>query len=70
MTDLYLKGPDTIRPPSELGVNSFIKIWQHKAKQLVCCNHDGFLIGDMILFGLEDDQVNIVGRPVVANWVR
>ena len=70
MTDLYVKGPDTIRLLSELGVNSFKGYGRNKAKQLICCNQDGFLIGDMILFGLEDDQVNIVGRPVVANWVQ
>ncbi len=70
MTDLYVKGPDTIRLLSELGVNSFKGFGRNKAKQLICCNQDGFLIGDMILFGLEDDQVNIVGRPAVANWVQ
>jgi len=70
MTDLYVKGPDTIRLLSELGVNSFKGYGRNKAKQLICCNQDGFLIGDMILFGLEDDKVNIVGRPVVANWVQ
>jgi vanillate/3-O-methylgallate O-demethylase len=70
MTDLYVKGPDTLRLLGELGVNSFKGYGRNKAKQLVCCNQDGFLIGDMILFGLEDDKVNIVGRPAVANWVQ
>ncbi len=36
----------------------------------MCCNHDGYLIGDMVLFGLENDKVNIVGRPPVANWIQ
>lgn len=70
MTDLYVSGPDTIRLLSEVGVNSFAGFGRNKAKQLICCNHDGYVIGDMILFGLEDDAVNIVGRPPVANWIR
>ncbi|MBU0556686.1 MAG: aminomethyl transferase family protein [Alphaproteobacteria bacterium] len=69
MTDLYVEGPDTIRLLSEVGVNSFKNYGRNKGKQLICCNHDGYLIGDMILFGLEDDKVNIVGRPAVANWI-
>ncbi len=70
MTDLYVQGPDLIRLLSEVGVNSFTNYGRDKGKQLVCCNHEGHVIGDMILFGLEDDRVNIVGRPVVANWIQ
>jgi vanillate/3-O-methylgallate O-demethylase len=70
MTDLYVEGPDTIRLLSHVGVNSFQGYGRNKGKQLICCNHDGHIIGDMILFGLEDDKVNIVGRPPVANWIR
>jgi glycine cleavage system aminomethyltransferase T len=70
MTDLYVEGPDTVRLLSELSVNSFKTFGRDKGKQLVVCNHDGYLIGDMVLFGLEDDRVNIVGRPPVANWVQ
>ena len=70
MTDLYVEGPDTIRLLSELAVNSFANYGRDKGKQIVCCNPDGRLIGDMILFGLEDAKVNIVGRPSVANWIQ
>lgn len=70
MTDLYVRGPDTIKLLSDLAVNSFAGFGRNKAKQLVCCNHDGYLIGDMIVFGLEDNEVNVVGRPAVANWVQ
>lgn len=68
MTDLYLQGPDVMRLISHLGVNAFNGFGRNKAKQFVACNHDGYVIGDMILFGLEDDQVSLVGRPAVANW--
>ncbi len=70
MTDLYVEGPDLLRLLSEVGINTFKNYSRNKGKQLVCCNHDGKLIGDMILFGLEDLKVNIVGRPVVANWIQ
>jgi glycine cleavage system aminomethyltransferase T len=70
MTDLYVRGPDTLKLLSDLAINSFEGFGRDKAKQLVACSPDGFVIGDMIVFGLEDDQVNIVGRPVVANWVQ
>jgi len=70
MTDLYVKGPDTIRLLSEVGVNSFKGYGRDKGKQIVCCSHEGYIIGDMVLFGLEDDMVNIVGRPPVANWIQ
>jgi vanillate/3-O-methylgallate O-demethylase len=69
MPDLYVEGPDTIRLLSDLGVNSF-KNWRRDlAKQFVAVNHDGYVIGDAIVFGLEADKVNIVGRPPAANWV-
>ena len=70
MTDLYVEGPDTVRLLSEVGVNSFATYGRNKAKQLVCCGHDGHVIGDMVLFALENDKVNIVGRPPVANWIQ
>lgn len=70
MTDLYVKGPDTIKLLSDLAVNSFAGFGKDKAKQLVCVSHTGYVIGDAIVFGLEDDAVNIVGRPVLPNWVQ
>lgn len=69
MTDLYVKGPDTKRLLSGLAANSLKDLGRNKAKQFIACGQSGHLIGDMILFGLEDDYVNVVGRPSVANWV-
>lgn len=69
MTDLYIEGPDTVRLLSDLGVNSFKGFTRNRAKQFVPCNYDGYVIGDAVLFGLEADCVNLVGRPPTANWV-
>ena len=70
MLDLQIEGPDTIRLPSDLGVNSFENFAPNKAKQLVVCNNDGYVIGDGILFHLEQNCVRLVGRPSAHNWLQ
>ena len=42
----------------------------NKAKQFVACNHDGYVIGDAILFFLDENSVRLVGRPSAHNWVQ
>ena len=69
MTDVYFEGPDVKRLLSDLAVNSVAKFGKDKAKQIVCCNYDGYVIGDAILFGHADDKVSVVGRPSIPNWV-
>ncbi|QYJ14799.1 Vanillate/3-O-methylgallate O-demethylase [Rubrobacter xylanophilus DSM 9941] len=70
MTDLYIEGPDVKRLLSDLGINSFEGFKKNNAKQFVACNPDGYVIGDAVLFGLEDDRVSLVGRPTAHNWVQ
>jgi vanillate/3-O-methylgallate O-demethylase len=70
MLDLRIEGPDTIKLLSELGVNTFENFAVNKAKQLVVCNQDGYVIGDAILFYLDESKVRIVGRPSAHNWVQ
>jgi vanillate/3-O-methylgallate O-demethylase len=70
MTDLTIEGPDLIELLSALGVNSFAKFEPNKAKQFVTCNPDGYVIGDGILFYLEENKVRLVGRPSAHNWVQ
>ena len=70
MTELYVEGPDTIKLFSDLGVNTFRNFAVNKAKQFVTCNPDGYVIGDGILFFLEDTKVVLVGRPSAHNWVQ
>jgi vanillate/3-O-methylgallate O-demethylase len=69
MTDFYFKGPGVHQLLSDVAVNSFSTFGKNKAKQIVACNHSGFVIADAILFGLDDDEVSIVGRAAVPNWV-
>ncbi len=70
MTDMYVEGPDALKLLSDLGINTFKNFGPNKAKQYVVCNYDGYVIGDVILFGLEENQFNLVGRPSVHNWVQ
>jgi len=70
MTELYVEGPDTIKLFSDLGVNTFGNFAVNKAKQFVTCNPDGYVIGDGILFYLEETRVVLVGRPSAHNWVQ
>ncbi len=69
MTDLYVEGPDALALLSSLAVNSFKGFKVNQAKQFIACNHDGYVIGDAILFYLGDDRLSLVGRPPAANWV-
>src|ERR1043166_8180448 len=69
MTDLYVEGPDALKLLSDLAVNSFKNFKVNQAKQFIACNHQGFVIGDAILFYLEDNRLSLVGRPPAANWV-
>ncbi len=70
MTDLSIEGPDVIRLLSDTGVNTMANAAVNKAKQFVAVNHDGYVIGDAILFFLEENEVSLVGRPSVHNWVQ
>ena len=63
MTDMYVEGPGcaeaALRSRNQhVSRNSS----PNKAKQFVACNHDGYVIGDVILFGLEDERFQS-GRP-------
>jgi syringate O-demethylase len=70
MTDMYMEGPDALKVLTSLGVNSFKNFGPSKAKQFVACNPDGYVIGDVILFHLEENRFNLVGRPSIHNWVQ
>jgi vanillate/3-O-methylgallate O-demethylase len=69
MHDLFIEGPDALRLLSGLAVNSFAGFGVGKAKQFVAVDPDGHLIGDAILFHLEEDSFDLVGHPMVLDWV-
>ena len=70
MTDLHVHGPDALTLFSALAVNSLEHFRVGQAKQFVACNYDGYVIGDAILFYLDERTFTLVGRPPAANWVQ
>ena len=70
MTDLYVEGPDALKLFADLGINTVKNFKVNLAKQFVACNPDGYVIGDAILFHLEENKFNLVGRPPAHNWVQ
>jgi syringate O-demethylase len=70
MAELLVEGPDALRLLTHLGINSFQGFQVNKAKQFVACTPEGYVIGDVILFYLTENQFNLVGRAPVLNWVR
>ena len=69
MHDLFVEGPDALRLFSDTGVNSFATFGPGKAKQFVAVDPEGHLIGDAILFHLEENSFDLVGHPMVLDWV-
>jgi syringate O-demethylase len=70
MTDMYVKGPDALKLLTATGVNSFNNYQIDKGKQFVCTSYDGYVIGDVVLFYLDKELFNLVGRPSVHNWIQ
>jgi vanillate/3-O-methylgallate O-demethylase len=69
MTDLYLEGPGALGLLRDVGVNSFERFAAGKAKQFVAVNPRGQFIGDCVLFALDDQLFDLVGHPMVLDWV-
>lgn len=70
MADIFVEGPDALKMLSYLTINSFKDFTIDKAKQFVPCSYDGNVIGDGILFHLEENRLVFVGRNPTANWIQ
>ena len=69
MVDLEVRGPDAFAMLEYLAINSFKGFVPDKAKQFVPCTPYGHVIGDVILFYLEEQRFNLVGRAPSIEWV-
>ncbi|MXP26158.1 aminomethyl transferase family protein [Altererythrobacter indicus] len=69
MVELYVSGPDAEKLLCYLGINSFKNFPVDKAKQWVPVTPDGYVIGDVILFHLEEDVYSLVGRAPAIEWL-
>src|SRR5271169_349589 len=69
MANIYVEGRDALRMLSYLATNSFAKFPVNRAKQFAPCSYDGFVIGDGILFHLEENRLVFGGRAPCASWI-
>jgi vanillate/3-O-methylgallate O-demethylase len=69
MAEMTVKGPDAHKMLNYLTINSFANFGPNKAKQMVPCSYDGYVIGDGILFYLDKDELVFVGRAPTVNWL-
>jgi vanillate/3-O-methylgallate O-demethylase len=70
MAEITVTGPDSLQLVSSLTINSFAGFTPNKAKQMVPCSYDGYVIGDGILFHLDKDELLFVGRTPTVNWIQ
>ncbi|WP_206957767.1 aminomethyltransferase family protein [Trinickia acidisoli] len=70
MVDHYVKGPGAFDLLSSLAVNSFKNFRPGMAKQFIATTPDGYYLGDCVLFYLEEELFNLVGRPTALDWVQ
>ncbi len=70
MAEFTVKGPDALKLISYTTINSFANFGVNKAKQMVPVSHDGYVIGDGILFYLDKDELLFVGRAPTVNWLQ
>jgi len=70
MQELHLRGPGALPLLKTLCINKLDPFPLSRAKQLVVASHDGYLIGDVILFREEENFFRLVGAPFASNWVQ
>jgi len=70
MTGAFVSGPDALKFFSHLACNKLESSTPNRAHQIVCCNEDGYLIGDGILFHLAKGEFSVYGAPFVAHWIQ
>jgi vanillate/3-O-methylgallate O-demethylase len=70
MHNLHVRGPDALKMLERLAVNTFKNFTPGRAKQFLACSPEGYVIGDAILYYLEEDHLLIVGNPATTDWVQ
>ncbi|MEX5717324.1 vanillate/3-O-methylgallate O-demethylase [Geodermatophilus maliterrae] len=70
MFNTFISGPDALKLISDTGINSVANFPVNMAKQFVPVGPEGGVIGDGILFHLDEEEYVFVGRAPVANWLQ
>ena len=69
MVDLLVTGPGAFDMLAWLAPNSFKGFVPNRAKQFAPVTPEGHVIGDVILFYLEEEKFELVGRAPSIEWV-
>lgn len=69
MVDLLVTGPGAFEMLAYLAPNSFKGFKPNMAKQFAPVTPEGYVIGDVILFYLEEEKFELVGRAPSIEWV-
>ena len=70
MPELFLKGPGAFRLLNYLGINSFKNFVPGRAKQFVACNYNGQVIGECVIYYLEENSFELVSGMHLQDWVQ
>jgi syringate O-demethylase/vanillate/3-O-methylgallate O-demethylase len=70
MPEMLLKGPDAFRLLQTIGINSLANFTTSRAKQLVACTPRGHVIGDCVVYRLEEETFELVSGMPILNWVQ
>lgn len=70
MVNLWMEGPDALKLITDTGINSTANFAIDTAKQFVPVSPEGGVIGDGILFRLEEEKFVYVGRAPGANYLQ
>jgi vanillate/3-O-methylgallate O-demethylase len=69
MPEIFLRGPDAARLLNSIGINTFANFTPGRVKQFIGCNPHGQVIGECILYYLEDGTFEMVSGMPLLNWV-
>lgn len=70
MPEMLLRGPDALRLLERLGINSLTNFTTDRAKQFVACTPRGHVIGDCVIYRLEENLFELISGMSVHNWVQ
>ncbi|WP_299951176.1 aminomethyl transferase family protein [uncultured Ruegeria sp.] len=69
MTDIYVDGPDKLKFLADISINNFTDFAPMKAVQMVVVSDSGHIIGDAVVFHLQNGELQIIGKPSCGNFV-
>jgi len=69
MPELFVKGPDAKKMLESLGINSWANFQPGRAKQYICCNEEGYVIGETLMYCYAEDDFELVSGGPLLNWV-